>query len=265
MFNAYRAWRRRRIIANYPIDKRLWQCLSARLVFVARLTEQEQARLRELCVLFLHEKQINPAGNLVLNDEMKLGIAIQACILILNLGLDSYDGWVEVIVYPDEFMPRQEYMNEHGLVQTDHHAYAGQAWMRGPVILSWSNVETAWRHDGANVVIHEFAHKLDMHNGGADGFPSLHADMNREQWTETFTAAYEDLCQQVRRGEPTGLDDYACESPAEFFAVVSEVFFERPEMLIEHYPEVYSQLAMFYRQDPVRRDLAVQAQTAESR
>ena len=106
MLRAYRAWRRRRILDKYPLDSGLWQRLASRLAFVTRLTEQEQTRLRELCVLFLHEKQINAAGDFVLDDEMKLGIAIQACILILNLSLDSYDGWVEVIVYPDEFMPR---------------------------------------------------------------------------------------------------------------------------------------------------------------
>ncbi|UCH49191.1 MAG: zinc-dependent peptidase [Betaproteobacteria bacterium] len=263
MLKAFRAWRHRRLLAKYSLDDGLWQRLSSRLVFVTRLSESEQARLRELCVLFLHEKQINAAGDFVLDHEMKLGIAIQACILILNLGLDSYDDWVEVIVYPDEFIPRQEYMNEHGLMQTDHHAYAGQAWLRGPVILSWSNVETAWRHDGANVVIHEFAHKLDMRNGDADGFPSLHADMNRERWTQTFTQAYEDLCWRLRRGEPSGLDDYACESPAEFFAVASEVFFECPELLVENYPEVYSQLSMFYRQDPASKELAVQWEPAQ--
>ncbi len=263
MLRLYRAWRRRRIVDKYPLDAGLWQRLSSRLRCASHLTEQEQTRLRELCVLFLHEKQINPAGDFVLDGEMKLGIAIQACILILNLGLDSYDDWVEVIVYPDEFLPRQEYMNEHGLMQTDHSAYAGQAWLRGPVILSWSSVENAWRHDGANVVIHEFAHKLDMRNGGADGFPSLHAAMSRERWTQAFTQAYEDLCWRARRGEPTGLDDYGCQSPAEFFAVASEAFFEVPEVLNEHYPLVYDQLAMFYRQDPVSRARNVQWEQAE--
>ena len=263
MLSLYRAWRRRRIIRKHPLDDRLWRRLSSRLGFVARLTEQEQTRLRELCVLFLHEKQINPAGDFVLNGEMKLGIAIQACILILNLGLDSYDDWIEVIVYPDEFMPRQQFLDEHGLMQTDHSAYAGQAWLRGPVILSWSSVEPAWRHDGGNVVIHEFAHKLDMRNGGADGFPSLHAGMNRQQWTQAFTHAYEDLCWRVRHGEPTGLDDYACESPAEFFAVVSEVFFELPEVLVDEYPQVYQQLALFYRQDPVNSAVSVRSEHSE--
>ena len=253
MFSAYRAWRRRRILRKHRLDEAMWQRVSSRFAFAARLTQTERARLGELCVLFLHEKQISSAGDLELDNEMKLGIAIQACILILNLGLDSYRDWIEVIVYPDEFMPRQEYRNEYGLVQTDHHAYAGQAWLRGPVILSWASVATAWKPDGTNVVIHEFAHKLDMLNGDADGFPSLHAGMSRQQWTQTFTHAYEDLCRRLRRGEATPLDAYACESPAEFFAVVSESFFEFPDSLTRHYPEVYDQLVMFYRQDPAGR------------
>ena len=184
---------------------------------------------------------------------MKIAIAAQACILILNLGLDYYRDWVEVIVYPDEFVPGREYRNEHGLVQRDNHAYAGQAWLHGPVILSWASVSTAWKNDGVNVVIHEFAHKIDMLNGDANGFPPLHADMNRQQWSETFTAAYEDLCRRVDQNEKADLDEYACESPGEFFAVVSETFFERPQMLERAYPAIYSQLSLFFRQDPLGR------------
>ena len=252
MLSAYRDWRRRRILQRHPLNPVLWQRVSSRFDFVARLNDEEHGRLGELCVLFLHEKQISSAGDLVLEDEMKLGIAIQACILILNLGLESYGGWVEIIVYPDEFMPRREYRNEYGLVQTDHRVYSGQAWSRGPVILSWASVENAWRNDGTNVVIHEFAHKLDMLNGHANGFPALHADMSRQRWTQTFTRAYDDLCRRAQSGQSVALDPYACESPAEFFAVVSESFFEAPEVLAQHYPDVYQQLAAFYRQDPLR-------------
>ena len=173
-----------------------------------------------------------------------------ACVLILNLGMDSYNGWVEIIIYPDEFFPAREFRDEYGLVHTDQYAYSGQAWSRGPLILSWSGVRRRTLRPGSNVVIHEFAHKLDMLNGGADGFPSLHADMNREQWTSAFSHAYDDLRQRVARGAERHLDEYGCESPAEFFAVTSEAFFESPEELAFHYPDVYDQLARFYRQDP---------------
>ena len=176
-------------------------------------------------------KQISAAGGLELDSGNALGIAIQACILVLNLGIEHYDGWVEIIVYPDEFVPRHEIRNEDGLIETDDMSYAGQAWLHGPVILSWADVDSAGDADGVNVVIHEFAHKLDMLNGDANGFPPLHAGMSREAWSQVFTAAYEDLRRRVEAGEDTDIDPYATESPAEFFAVISEAFFEIPDMV----------------------------------
>lgn len=255
MFGALRAWRRRRVLRNAHLDDALWQRVAKRFGFVVRLDETEQARLRDLCVLLLHEKQFSAAGDFELNVEMKLGIAIQACILILNLELDYYRNWIEIIVYPDEFMPRHEFRNEQGLVETDHRAFAGQAWFRGPVILSWANVESAWTGGEGNVVIHEFAHKLDMLNGSANGFPRLHSNMNRQQWSQVFMEAYSDLCRQVTAGEPTEINAYASESPAEFFAVASESFFALPDVLRRIYPGVYEQLALYYRQDPLTREL----------
>ena len=251
----FKQWRRRRILAKFAIDDAIWQRVTGRLAFVARLNEVERARLKELAILFLHGKQISAAGGLELNLEMKLGIAVQACILILELGIEHYDGWIEIIVYPDEFMPRREIRNHHGLIETDEMSYAGQAWLRGPVILSWADVEHAGEMDGMNVVIHEFAHKLDMLNGEANGFPPLHAGMDRQMWSKVFTAAYQDLCSRVRAGEQTDIDPYATESPGEFFAVVSETFFEIPDVVKAVYPQVYAQLAQFYRQDPAAREL----------
>jgi Mlc titration factor MtfA (ptsG expression regulator) len=248
-------WRRRRLLARAQLDEATWQRVAGRFSFYLRLDGEERARLRDLVVLFLHDKQVSAAGGLELDLEKKLGIAIQACIVVLNLGIEHYDGWVEIIVYPDEFVPRHEYRNEHGLVETDDAAYAGQAWLQGPVILSWADVENAGDADGMNVVIHEFAHKLDMLNGDANGFPPLHKGMSREAWSKAFTTAYEDLCRRVDAGEDTAIDPYAAESPAEFFAVISESFFEIPDLLTAVYPEVYAQLALFYRQDPASREL----------
>ena len=248
-------WRRRRILRKFNVDDAAWERVSACFPFVARLNDDERSRLRDLAILFMHSKQISGAGGLELNQEMKLGIAVQACVLILELGIEHYDGWVEIIVYPDEFMPRHEIRNEHGLVETDEMSYAGQAWLRGPVILSWADVEHAGEMDGMNVVIHEFAHKLDMLNGEANGFPPLHAGMDRRKWSQAFTAAYQDLCRRVRAGEHTEIDPYATASPAEFFAVVSEAFFELPDIVRAVYPQVYEQLALFYRQDPANREL----------
>ena len=251
----FRQWRRQRILRSAGVDDTTWQRAANHFSFAMRLDEQERKQLRDLAVLFLHEKQISAAGGLALDQEMKLGIAIQACILVLHLGIDYYDGWVEIIVYPDAFVPRHEIRNEHGLVETDENSYAGQAWLHGPVILSWADVENAGDADGANVVIHEFAHKLDMLNGDANGFPPLHAGMSREAWAQTFSDAYKDLCRRVEAGEDTDIDPYATESPGEFFAVVSEAFFEIPDIVRATYPAVYAQLAEFYRQDPASRDL----------
>jgi len=248
-------WRRRRIVERFRLDPEIWSRVTGRFSFFLRLDEAERARLRELVILFLHGKQLSAAGGLELDLEKKLGIAIQACIVILNLGIEHYDSWVEIIVYPDEFMPRQEFRNEHGLIETDDASYAGQAWLHGPVILSWADVENAGDADGMNVVIHEFAHKLDMLNGDANGFPPLHREMNRADWSKVFSAAYEDLCRRLDAGEETEIDPYASESPAEFFAVVSEAFFEIPDLLRTVYPDVYAQLSLFYRQDPASREL----------
>jgi hypothetical protein len=248
-------WRRQRIVRKSGVDDATWNRVTARLAFVARLNDEERARLRELAILFLHGKQISAAGELELSLEMKLGIAVQACILILELGIEHYDNWVEVIVYPDQFVSRHEFRNHDGLVQTDHTAYAGQAWLRGPVILSWADVEHAGELDGMNVVIHEFAHKLDMLNGEANGFPPLHAGMDRRTWSEVFNTAYEDHRTRVKAGEHTEIDPYAAQSPGEFFAVLSETFFEIPDVVQAIYPRVYEQLAQFYRQDPASRAL----------
>src|SRR5258706_3760496 len=147
----FRQWRRRRILSRSDRDDARWRRVTERFWCVARVSDDERARLRDLAILFMHGKQISAAGGLELNREMKLGIAVQACILILELGIEHYDGWVEVILYPDEFRPRRELRNEHGLVETDETSYAGQAWLNGPVILSWADVEHAGEVDGMNV------------------------------------------------------------------------------------------------------------------
>lgn len=250
-----RNWRRRRVLARVQVDEALWDRVLSRFSFAMRLDQSEQAKLREMAILFLHEKQISAAGGLELDLEMKLCIAVQACILVLNLGLDSYDGWVEIIVYPDEFVTRHEVHTDAGLVEMDESPYAGQAWLRGPVILSWADVAHAGDADGVNVVIHEFAHKLDMLNGDANGYPPLHAGMNRESWSQAFGEAYAAFCRQVEAGMATEIDPYAAESPGEFFAVISEAFFELPEVVQQVYPQVYRQLAQYYRQDLANREL----------
>lgn len=250
---SFKSWRRRHILRRHALPDDLWQAVVARLPFLHGLTQAELMRLRELVTLFLHAKHMSAAGGLTLTDDMRALIAVQACVPILNLDLDYYDGWVEVIVYPDEFVPEYEYMDEDGLVHHVRAPMSGEAWLGGPVILSWHDARGGHEVDGYNVVIHEFAHKLDMLNGDANGFPPLHADMNRQAWSAAFSAAYDDLRRRVEAEEHMAIDPYAAETPGEFFAVMSEAFFETPRVVQESYPEVYAQLSQFYRQDPARR------------
>jgi Mlc titration factor MtfA (ptsG expression regulator) len=245
-------WRRARILRRAVLDESLWSRTLERYPFLQALSEDERRRLREQTVLFLHEKSIHGAGGLEMRDEIRYAIAAQACILTLNLDLDCYSGWVEVIVYPDEFVVSYEFIDEDGVAHRVEEPMSGESWLQGPVILSWADAQEAG-YGGYNVVIHEFAHKLDMLNGDANGFPQLHADMSRDAWSAAFARAYEDFCARVDRGDAVPIDDYAAENPAEFFAVLSEAFFETPDAVQRAYPDVYLQLSAFYRQDTAAR------------
>jgi Mlc titration factor MtfA (ptsG expression regulator) len=259
-------WRRTRVLRRATLDADLWRRTVNRYQFTQALTDAERARLKERVILFLHEKSVQGAAGLLIRDEIRMSIAIQACMLILNLDLDYYRGWSEVIVYPDEFMTEYDYVDEHGVVHEVQEPMTGESWPQGPVILSWADAKEAGRGGGYNVVIHEFAHKLDMLNGAANGFPPLHADMSRDAWSRSLGAAYDDFCQRVDRSEETLIDPYAAESPAEFFAVMSEAFFELPNAVRTSYPEIYRQFALFYRQDPAlrrQRDAALTPASAE--
>ena len=238
------------MLKQVELDPQVWRSAIERYPFVNVLTRIELERLRELVILFLQEKSIHGAGGMTLRDDVCVAIAVQACMLILNLGLDYYRGWVEVIVYPDEFVAEYEYVDEAGVTHHVEQPMSGESWERGPVILSWADAEQAGLGHGYNVVIHEFAHKLDMLNGEPNGFPPLHADMERSVWAQAFTEAYEDFCRRVDTGNELEIDEYAAESPAEFFAVISEAFFESPLIVRAVYPDVYTQLSRFYRQDP---------------
>jgi Mlc titration factor MtfA (ptsG expression regulator) len=247
----FKSWRRKRVLARESIPDALWDGALAACPVLARLNGERRARLRELTLLFLHEKRFEPAQGFAVTDEMRVRIAALACLPILELGLDSYASFASVIVYPDEFLVRdREVVDEDGVVHTGDDLLSGEAWEQGPVILAWSEVQASGKGEGFNVVAHELSHKLDMRNGEADGVPPLHAGMRLAAWTAAFDAAYEDLLDQLERDEEPWLDPYAAEDPAELFAVCSEMFFDVPEQLAKEYPAVYAQLAAFYKQDP---------------
>lgn len=184
---------------------------------------------------------------------MQLAIALQACLLTLNLNESSYRGWNEIILYPDEFLRNREETDDVGVVHHSRDILAGESWHGGPLVLSLADVAASGQGEGVNVVLHEFAHKLDMLNGDANGFPPLHRGMDAARWSADFSTAYADLCRRVDSGEDTPIDPYATADPAEFFAVLSEVFFEAPDLLHAEYPAIYTHMRQFYRQDPQAR------------
>lgn len=226
-----------------------WTEAFSSLPLLERLTDDEKHVLRELAILFLHNKVIEGAHSLVITQPMTLIIALQACLPILKLGLEGYDGWVSVIVYPAGFAPKRVITDEYGVVHHVQSNLSGEAWQRGPVVLSWDDTEHAGIIDGHNLIIHEFAHKLDMQNGVANGYPPLHNGMDHKKWVEVFTAGFEDFQRKCSEGPSIGIDAYGTSSPAEFFAVFSEVFFERPDIIYQYYPAIYDQLRQYYRQD----------------
>lgn len=253
MISILKNWRRRRALRRAALPDEAWRIAVSGLPVLRGLSADELERLRELATLFLNEKQVVAAGGFSLDDGTRIKIAAQACLPILNLGLDYYAGWVSVIVYPGEFVPEHEFMDEAGVVHVIRDATMGESWEHGPVVLSGADAVRCGEHDGVNVVIHEFAHKLDMLNGAMNGYPPLHQGMSSEQWAQTFSAAYADFCAKEERDENMAIDPYGVESPAEFFAVTSEAFFETPHVLQREYPDVYRQLAAFYLQDPAQR------------
>ncbi|MFO1431134.1 MAG: M90 family metallopeptidase [Candidatus Competibacteraceae bacterium] len=246
-------WRRRRLLARAQLPEDRWRAAVAALPLLRGLTDAELTRLRNLSVLFLHEKHPVAAGDLQLDDDMRLYIAAQACLPILNLGLNYYSGWTSVIVYPEGFWSPHRSLDAAGVLHSGYQARVGEAWDRGPIVLSWADVQQASYGGGFNVVIHECAHKLDLLNGVANGMPPLHDGMSLPAWTQAFTAAYSELCRCLDDGAEPPIHPYAAESPGEFFAVVSEAFFEIPAVLQAAYPAVYAQLHAFYRQDPLLR------------
>ncbi|MBL8515460.1 MAG: zinc-dependent peptidase [Betaproteobacteria bacterium] len=252
-----------------PIREDLWGAATAPYLFMRGLSPAEREKLRLIASDFLHRKRIVGAADHEVTDLMRVQIAAQACILVLELGLDYLDGWSDIILYPGQFVPEREVTDEAGVVHTVRDPLAGEAWLGGPVVLSYEDVARSSNEDerieGFNVVIHEFAHKLDMLNGEPNGYPPLHKGMNSETWKRAFMEAYLDFCKRVddadahshHRGDAAyadlPIDPYGSENPAEFFAVISEAFFETPDLVKEDYPAAYEQLKLFYKQDPLAR------------
>jgi Mlc titration factor MtfA (ptsG expression regulator) len=244
----FRNWRSRRLLERQHVDPRLWQSVVGTLVFLRGMEAADLERLRELAQLFLAEKEMHGAAGMTLTDELRLSIAVQACLPILNLGLEVYDGWVGIIVYPAEFRVRKQEVDDAGVVHEFEDALSGEAWPGGPVVLSWQDI--AMTDAGYNVVIHEFAHKIHMLREDEEGYPLAFPGMDPQRWRKVLERSYERLCRDIDEGRQTLVDPYAAEHPSEFFAVMSEAFFTDAAVLARDWPDLYRELAAFYRQDP---------------
>ena len=248
----WRQHREQRALQRRAIPDALWALTLARLPFLADRSSDDLAELRRLASLFLDRKRFHGAGGLVVDDAMAVSIAAQACLPVLRLGLAPYDRFVGIVVHPDEVVARREVMDDDGLVHEYDEVLTGEAMDGGPVMLSWQDVDGAGESAdwGYNVVIHEFAHVLDMGDGQADGVPPLPSAAERTAWLDQLLPAYERFCDQVDAGEDTLLDHYGATGPEEFFAVLAESFFVSPKALRAEQPGLYGLLARYFRQDP---------------
>lgn len=249
----FKSWFDKDIIKNSPISKQDWDEAYLYLPLLKGLSSEEKERLEELSVLFMHQKFFEGAQGFEVTPHMLLVISLQACLPILNLGLNCYKGFSTIIVYPCGFKTNRKETDENGIVDYDKKHTLGESWLKGPVILSWDDSKAGGMIDGSNLVIHEFAHKLDMQNGVANGFPPLHKGVNRSDWVKGFTKAYDYFERKCNGNELYGIDCYAATNPAEFFSVFSEMFFEKPSVIRKHFPDVYILLEEYYQQAPIRR------------
>jgi len=270
---------RRRVARELAlIDAEDWRGAVSRHFFLAGLSPREDEALRQRAAWLLASKTFSGAGGLEVTDEIMLSVAIQAALPILELDPALYEGWLEIVLYPGGFLiPRTE-IDESGVVHEYVQEASGEAWDGGPVILSWDDAGPGMP-EKTNVVIHEFAHKLDLYGGEADGMPHLDArsGIRPRQWRRVLGASFEQFSQALTAVEDAipayvdpesddaapwfdalPLDPYAATDEAEFFAVSSETFFVDPAPLARDLPDWYGLLSRYYRQDPLRR-LALQA------
>lgn len=246
--------RERRALQRRAIPDPLWQSTLARFPFLAWRSEPERAELRRLSALFLDRKEFHGADGFEVSDEVAVAVAAQACLPVLHLGIGLYDGFIGIVMHPDEVLARREVLDDDGIVHHYEERLAGEAMDGGPVMLSWQDVCQAGEDAdlGYNVVVHEFVHVLDLLDGQPDGMPPLASRAQREAWAATMEPAYERHCKEVDAGFDTFLDPYGAEGIDEFFAVAAEAFFVSPRGLLQDRPSLYRLLQDYFRQDPAR-------------
>lgn len=251
-WQALLAWRGQQARGPQGIPDETWAWMLAQYPFIAARCAADLHRLRSLSAEFLATKEFHGAHGLAVTDEMAVAVAAQACLPVLRLGLGPYRGFIGIVMHSDEVVARRSVTDESGVVHEYDEWLTGEAMEGGPVMLSWPDVAMAGDTvAGAyNVVIHEFAHVLDMGDGLPNGMPALESKAARTLWAQCLGAAYDAFCDALERGVDTFLDPYGAQAPEEFFAVATEAFFVQPRGLQAEHPALYSLLAGYFRQDP---------------
>ncbi|PZP32048.1 MAG: hypothetical protein DI603_11365 [Roseateles depolymerans] len=252
---ASRPWRlarRRERLAAQPFPAPWRRILRLRVPLVARLPARQQLRLKGLMQVFLAEKPIIGCRGLRVTDEMRVTIAALACLPLLGAARGVYPELRQILLYPGAFVVERSMPTPGGLQSEQRRVLLGESWSQGQVLLAWDEVRrgAATPGDGHNVVIHEFAHQLDQAGGPANGAPALATTEDYRRWSTVMSREFERLRWRLSQGETTLIDPYGASEPAEFFAVVSELFFERPHELAQQHPELYGELQRYYRLDP---------------
>ena len=252
MTNWLQRWRRNRTLERRPIPDALWQLTLARFAFLAARSAADLEALREMSTLFLAQKEFTGARGLAVSDEMAVAIAAQACLPALKLGLEWLDRFVGIVVHEDAVVARREIEDEDGVVHAFDEELAGEAMSGGPVMLAWRDVDAAGASaaEGYNVVVHEFAHVIDMRGGVTAGLEDADPQSERGAWLHALADEYEHFADAIDSDEETFLDPYGAEALEEFFAVAAEAFFVAPREFKAEQPRVYDLLKAFFRQDP---------------
>ncbi len=248
-------WRefQRNKIKKQPFKKQWRKIIQRRMPYFQKMPADLQLQLKQLIQVFLAEKKFIGRNGVVITDEVKVTIAAQACLLLLNRKTDMYPKLQSILVYPQGFIKEQQSVHAGGVHHTERTTLIGESWEFGTVVLSWQDTVAGAQipDDGSNVVIHEFAHQLDQETGFANGAPILDKTQSYQAWSSTLSEQFNKLQQQAKQGEPSLFDYYGATNPAEFFAVASEVFFEQAKQLYLSYPALYKQFKLYYHVDPV--------------
>jgi len=238
-------------VRSRPFPAEWLSIIAYALPLYASLSAQEQKKLQQLMLLFIARKRFYGCNGLTITDEIRVTIAAQACLLLINHGWSLYPKLQSILVYPTAFRVEREQQQADGTVANAGHNLLGESWSNGRVILSWDDVEHGATDftDGQNVVLHEFAHQLDAESGSTNGAPALRHNTYKS-WATVFSDNFEDLRARSLRRQNTVIDEYGTTNPAEFFAVATETFFEQPHQLHKRRPELYEELSQYYRVDP---------------